>query len=173
MVLIGTADHRVLVPSNILSNITNPVDLHVGPKGANYKEQIQWRDTATGQLLAASDFFSPRLVDMQVWAGYGGIIYEGLNYGHLMALKVLPTSSPSPSPSPSNSTSTNLTFYSYHFCCCISLKLVLTSPNSIAGVRPSTIDQPSFISVPSKRKMITPTVSNFLLVAGMPRNSLC
>ncbi len=30
------------------------------------------------------------IVGMQVWAGYGGFIYEGLNEGHIMALKVLP-----------------------------------------------------------------------------------
>ena len=46
----------------------------------------------------------------EVWPGYGGLIYEGLNDGHLMALKVLPTSTPTPpSPPPSNSTSTNST----------------------------------------------------------------
>jgi hypothetical protein len=69
---------------------SNSADLQVGPKGANYVEQIQWRDTTTGKLLAASDFFSPQIVGMQVWPGYGGLIYEGLNNGHIMALKVLP-----------------------------------------------------------------------------------
>jgi hypothetical protein len=71
LILIGSANHRVLVGTNISSNITNPADLQAGPKGANYIEQIQWRDVATGKLLAASDYFSPMIVGMQVWAGYG------------------------------------------------------------------------------------------------------
>ncbi len=29
------------------------------------------------------------IVGMPVWAGYGGLIYEGLNEGNIMALKVL------------------------------------------------------------------------------------
>jgi len=90
LVLIDDAANRVLVGTNISSNITNPLDLQVGPKGANYVEQIQWRNADTGKLLAASDFFSPMIVGMQVWAGYGGLIYEGLNEGNIMALKVLP-----------------------------------------------------------------------------------
>ena len=89
-ILIGPADQRVLVGTNISTNEPDPAALDVGPIGANYKEQIQWREASTGKLLAASDFFSPMIVGMQVWAGYGGFIYEGLNDGHIMALKVLP-----------------------------------------------------------------------------------
>ncbi len=89
-ILIGPADQRVLVGTNISTNEPDPAVVDVGPIGANYKEQIQWREASTGKLLAASDFFSPMIVGMQVWAGYGGFIYEGLNDGHIMALKVLP-----------------------------------------------------------------------------------
>lgn len=106
MILLGPANHRVLVGSNILSNITNPVDWQPGPKGANYKEQVQWRDAATGKLLAASDFFSPASSWAQVWPGYGGLIYDDLIDGHIIALKVLPTTSTSTS---TNSTSTTPT----------------------------------------------------------------
>ena len=42
-VLIGPADQRVFVGTNIQTNVTNPLDYNVGPIGANYKEQIQWR----------------------------------------------------------------------------------------------------------------------------------
>jgi hypothetical protein len=59
LILVGPDNHRVLVGTNIISNVTNPLDLKPGPVGANYKEQVQWRDAATGKLLAASDFFSP------------------------------------------------------------------------------------------------------------------
>lgn len=103
-VLIGPADQRVFVGTNILTNVTNPLDYKVGPIGANYKEQIQWRDASTGKLLAASDYFSPMINGFEMWPGYGGLIYEGLNEGHIMALKVLPTSTPARS---SNSTSTS------------------------------------------------------------------
>ena len=100
-IVVGHANHRVLAGSNISSKITSTVDLQVGPKGVNYIEQIQWRDAASGKLLAASDFFQPSIVGKQVWAGYGGLIYEGLNDSHIMALKVLPKSTSS------NSTSTS------------------------------------------------------------------
>ena len=87
MILIGPANNRGMVGTNISSNVTNPLDLQSGPKSVNYKEQIQWRDAATGKLLAASDFFSPMSTGFEVWPGYGGLIYEGLNDGHIMALK--------------------------------------------------------------------------------------
>lgn len=58
--------------------------------GANYVEPVVWRDAGTGRQLAASDYFSPMSAGFQVWAGYGGIIHEGLNDGNIIALKVLP-----------------------------------------------------------------------------------
>jgi hypothetical protein len=92
MPLIGPANHRVLVASNVSTNVTKPSEWVSGPVGANYKEQIQWRDAATGKLLAESDFFSPMIVGFMMWPGYGGLIYEGLNT-RIMALQVLPTKS--------------------------------------------------------------------------------
>lgn len=93
MVLQGPADQRVLVATNISSNNTNPAGYIQGPVGANYVEQVQWRDTATGKLLAASDFFGPMVQGMQVWPGYGGLIYYGQIDGRIKALQVLPTKS--------------------------------------------------------------------------------
>lgn len=93
MVLQGPADHRVLVATNISSNNTDPGNYIQGPVGANYVEQVQWRDTATGKLLAASDFFGPMVQGMQVWPGYGGLIYYGQIDGRIKALQVLPTKS--------------------------------------------------------------------------------
>ena len=58
LLLLGPANHRVILGTNMLSNVTNPTEL-VPPNGNNYKEQVQWRDAATGKLLAASDYFSP------------------------------------------------------------------------------------------------------------------
>jgi hypothetical protein len=93
-VLIGPASQRVLVGTHIQTNVTNPLHYNAGPIGANYKEQMQWRDANTGKLLAASDYFSPMIPLFQMWPGYGGLIYEGLNNGHIMALKVLPSTNP-------------------------------------------------------------------------------
>ena len=42
-VLIGPADHRVLVGTNILTIVTNPLEYFPGPVGANYTEQVLWR----------------------------------------------------------------------------------------------------------------------------------
>lgn len=109
MVLIGPAKQRVLVATNMKTNVTNPLDSFPGPVGANYTEQIQWRDANTGKLLAASDYFSPMIFEFEMWPGYGGLIYEGLNDGHIMALKVLPTSSSASSSSASPLNSTNPT----------------------------------------------------------------
>jgi hypothetical protein len=64
----------------------------------SYTEQIQWRDAATGELLAASDYFQGLSTGAQVTPGYGGIIYDMIYGGYIMALQVLPASSPSPSP---------------------------------------------------------------------------
>lgn len=92
MVLIGPAKQRVLVATNMKTNVTNPLESFPGPIGANYTEQMQWRDANTGKLLAASDYFSPMIFEFEMWPGYGGLIYEGLNEGHIMTLQVLPVS---------------------------------------------------------------------------------
>lgn len=99
LVLVGPDNHRVLIGTNISSNVTNPLDLKPGPIGANYIEQVQWRDAATGKLLATSDFFSPMVPGFEVWPGYGGLFYEALTDGRIMALQVLPKSTGSNSTS--------------------------------------------------------------------------
>lgn len=88
----GPANKRGFVNTNMSSSVTqNWSQLNYGPKGANYVEQIQWRDAASGKLLAASDFF-PAAPAATVPVGYGGLIYDLLNNGHIMALQVLPAS---------------------------------------------------------------------------------
>ena len=84
--LIGPPERRVFVETNISSQITNPTQLNPGPEGANYTEQIQWRDAQTGKLLAASDFYPPAATAAQVPPGYGGLIYDILFNGHIVAL---------------------------------------------------------------------------------------
>lgn len=90
LILIGPSNKRVLVGTNITSDEPNPVKWNFGPVGANYEEQVQWRDAATGKLLAASDFYGPMVLGMEVWPGYGGLIYELQTDGSLMAFQVLP-----------------------------------------------------------------------------------
>ncbi|HEU4446278.1 MAG TPA: hypothetical protein VFR94_16520 [Nitrososphaeraceae archaeon] len=107
--LIGPSYNRVFVNTNMSSPLTQNVsEMMPWPDGANYVEQIQWRDAETGKLLAASDFFPSAAAYATVPVGYGGLIYDILNIGNIVALQVLPqqantTSIPTPSP---NSTST-------------------------------------------------------------------
>lgn len=90
--LIGPSYARVFVNTNMSSPVTQNVsEMKPGPIGANYKEQIQWRDAETGRLLAASDFFPSAASYADVPVGYGGLIYDITNIGHIIALQVLPS----------------------------------------------------------------------------------
>ena len=90
--LIGPSYDRVFVNTNISSPVTqNASELNGWSDNANYVEQMQWRDAATGKLLAASDFFPPASVEGPVPVGYGGMIYDVLNNGNIIALQVLPS----------------------------------------------------------------------------------
>jgi hypothetical protein len=89
LTLIGPADKRVLVATSINPNITQQ-QIQQALKGVyNYTEQIQWRDDASGKVLAASDY-TPMSPGILVTPGYGGLIYEMLYNGHIMALQVAP-----------------------------------------------------------------------------------
>jgi hypothetical protein len=89
--LIGPAEKRVFVNTNMSSPVTQNVsEMNPWPDGANYLEQIQWRDADTGKLLAASDFFPSAAAYATVPVGYGGLIYDILNIGNIIALQVLP-----------------------------------------------------------------------------------
>jgi len=88
MTLIGPPDKRVIVGSNI-----NPSDTMEEIEKSNYTEQIVWRDTVTGKTLAQSDYFSPMTQGVAVAPSYGGIMYDLLSNGHIMALQVTPARS--------------------------------------------------------------------------------
>jgi len=91
IMLIGPSYARVFVNTNMSSLVTQNVsEMKPGSIGANYKEQIQWRDAATGNLLAASDFFPSSASYADVPVGYGGLIYDITNIGNIIALQVLP-----------------------------------------------------------------------------------
>ncbi|HEX2472680.1 MAG TPA: hypothetical protein VHJ59_08015, partial [Nitrososphaera sp.] len=89
--LIGPSYNRVFVNTNMSSPVTQNVSqMNPWPEGANYAEQIQWRDADTGKLLAASDFFPSAAAYATVPVGYGGLIYDITNIGNMIALQVLP-----------------------------------------------------------------------------------
>jgi hypothetical protein len=91
LTLIGPADQRVLVATNINPNTTQQqLEQAVTLTGFTYTEQIVWRDAATGEILAESDFFPAMSPGILVTPGYGGLIYEMLYNGHIMALQVAP-----------------------------------------------------------------------------------
>jgi hypothetical protein len=111
LTLIGPPDQRVLVSTNINPNATQQ-QLQQAAQGTDYTytEQIIWRDAATGKILAESEFFPAMSPGILVTPGYGGMIYEMLYDGHIMALQVAPaaltssgnnTTNTSQSPSPS------------------------------------------------------------------------
>jgi hypothetical protein len=41
----------------------------------NYREQLTWRDAATGRLIAESDFFEPLTINSLTPPGFGGRVY--------------------------------------------------------------------------------------------------
>ena len=96
--LIGPANHRVLVGTNMHPGTTTS-QMTNNPH-PSYTEQVQWRDAATGKLLAASDYFSGMSAGAPPAPGFGGLLYYMTFNGHIMALQVLPK------PASSNSTST-------------------------------------------------------------------
>lgn len=60
--LIGPKDKRVLLLTNIKQNVAKePIKPVVFT--ANYKEQLTWRDAATGRILAQSNFFEPLTIN--------------------------------------------------------------------------------------------------------------
>lgn len=97
--LIGPSHNRVFVNTNMSSPVTQNVsEMYPWADGAKIVEQIQWRDADNGKLLAASDFFPSAAAYATVPVGYGGLIYDILNIGNIIALQVLPA--------PANTTST-------------------------------------------------------------------
>jgi hypothetical protein len=91
LTLIGPKENRVLVATNINPDITQKqlMQTLIG-QGFNYAEQILWRDAASGKILASSDYFSAMSPGILITPGYGGLLYELLYNGNIMALQVAP-----------------------------------------------------------------------------------
>ncbi len=92
--LIGPKDKRVLLLSNARKNVEKePIKLALFT--ANYKEQVTWRDAATGRIIAQSDFFEPLSPGSLVTPGFGGRVYFPTGKGFI-TMQVMPKpSSPS------------------------------------------------------------------------------
>jgi len=86
--LIGPKDKRVMLLSNMKRNVeAEPMTaaLFTG----NYKEQVTWRDAATGRILAESDFFEPMTFGSLITPGYGGRVYFSTGKGFIV-MQVMP-----------------------------------------------------------------------------------
>lgn len=91
LTLIGPKENRLLVATNINPDITQKEIMQsLLGQGFNYTEQILWRDAASGKLLASSDYFSAMSPGILITPGYGGLLYELLYNGNIMALQVAP-----------------------------------------------------------------------------------
>ena len=88
MPLYGPPDRRVLVASNMRKNVTRE-PIKAAMFTGNYKEQVVWRDAATGRVLAESDFFEPMTFGSLITPGYGGRSYYSSDKGFIV-LQVRP-----------------------------------------------------------------------------------
>jgi hypothetical protein len=90
--LIGPKDKRVMLLSNARKNVEKePIKLALFT--GNYKEQVTWRDAATGRIIAASDFFEPLSIGALITPGFGGRVYFPTGKGFIV-LQAMPATSP-------------------------------------------------------------------------------
>jgi hypothetical protein len=93
--LIGPKDQRVLLLTNMRFghvDTQKPVskeDLQKALLLGDYEEQLTWRDTVTGRILAQSDFFERLSPGSLTTPGFGGRVYFPTGTG-FMVLQVLP-----------------------------------------------------------------------------------
>lgn len=72
--VIGPKDRRVLLLTNARKNDPKQTMKQAMFSG-NYREQLTWRDAATGRILAESDFFEPLTINSLTTPGFGGRVY--------------------------------------------------------------------------------------------------
>lgn len=94
--VIGPKDKRVLVVTNIRMESDTQSTQEAVFSLNRYTEQLTWRDAATGELLAASDFFEPLTINSLTTPGFGGRVYFPTAVGKgFYVLQVMP-GQPSP-----------------------------------------------------------------------------
>ena len=94
--LFGPPDRRVLLLTNMKLNVSKePIKLALFTE--NYKEQLTWRDAATGRLIAESDWFEPLTINSLTPPGFGGRVYFPTAAGKAFyVLQVLPKPAAAP-----------------------------------------------------------------------------
>ncbi|MEO8303192.1 MAG: hypothetical protein ABI724_03645 [Betaproteobacteria bacterium] len=92
--LIGPKDKRVLMLTNMKQNVDKePIKLALFTE--NYKEQLTWRDAATGKIIAETDFFEPLTINSLTPPGFGGRVYFPTAVGKAFyTLQVMPKAAP-------------------------------------------------------------------------------
>jgi hypothetical protein len=86
--LIGPKDKRVLLLSRMKPNVEKE-PLMLALMTANYKEQVTWREAATGRLIAESDYFEPLTPGALITPGFGGRVYFPTGKG-FVTMQVMP-----------------------------------------------------------------------------------
>jgi hypothetical protein len=92
MTLIGPKHKRVLLFTVMTPSAAEAPIMPTVVSGT-YKEQVTWRDTATGRIITESDFFDPLTQDSLVTPGFGGRVYFPTGKG-FMVLQVMPAAKP-------------------------------------------------------------------------------
>jgi hypothetical protein len=88
--VIGPKDKRVLLLTNAKLNVEKE-PLMAAIFTNNYKEQLTWRDAATGKIIAESDFFEPLTINSLTPPGFGGRVYFPTSAGKgFYVLQVMP-----------------------------------------------------------------------------------
>jgi hypothetical protein len=83
---------RVLLLSNARKNVEKePIKLALFT--GNDKEQVTWRDAATGRIIAQSDFFDPLSIGALNTPGFGGRVYFPTGKGFIV-LQAMPAAAP-------------------------------------------------------------------------------
>ncbi|AUM12122.1 hypothetical protein [Ketobacter alkanivorans] len=72
--VIGPADKRILLLTNMEKNVAKE-PIKAALFTGNYKEQLTWRNAATGEIIAESDFFEPLTINSLTPPGFGGRFY--------------------------------------------------------------------------------------------------
>ena len=90
--LLGPKDKRVLLLSRMKPNVEKE-PLMLALITGNYKEQLTWRDAATGRLIAESDFFEGLTPGALITPGFGGRVYFPTGKGFI-TMQVVPATAP-------------------------------------------------------------------------------
>ena len=81
--LIGPKEKRVMMTSNQHHDLPfEPMMFALGT--GLYKEQVRWRDAATGRLIAQSDLMEPMSPNTAVTPGFGGRAYYPTDSGFVI-----------------------------------------------------------------------------------------